>query len=1102
MSTRIALSIIAMGGLSMASAETLTFDCGPLQLGFDSENGQWIALAAADGENLLSDAAPDITIEADGLPSPDVWRASPPTAQRDGDDWLVSVPREAENWQAAMRYRVTPEGWLGRSLTLTWTGDNPQKLWGVALRAPGIALADDAVWCLPGNYAFAEHRIADALEGRSTREQGWTWSDTGAAHAYSEARQLGIVGSYTCTLDHAWARVDEADGSVALTHRFDTMGILQPRDSVEIGVQWFGVVSGDREALRESAGAIADLANAGPPADRPAWLDGAVIEELHPWGRLEAWHGGDRGSRMPDIEAQLPYLRDLGVDGIWLLPVTNKPPWVYFLPEFRTVDETVTTEEQLRSFIATGHELGMRTLMDLVTYGINPKSPDIAKLPEHVWSRDEAGEIQLAWSDTVQCADLTEPDWNDHIVDLTSWWVGDFGADGFRLDCGGGGQKPNWKPRTGARANATMQAGGIRQNALIRAAIRDANPDAVLMPEAGQTGFFQSCDMLFDYPLYMVCREITNEPDTGRWVRQAREWLAAQQMTHSPGQQASLVRFLENHDTVAAQDFWGVGPSQAMTALCAFIPGVLLLHQEQEIGFAPELRKWLRVRHDLEELRSGTADYRGVTASDPNVLAFTRSSSDSRSVVAINFGATDVRCKLDLSALGTVPSTGVDATNLRLVALDRPVAISAYRPVVIMLRDDIQPPQRGPARPGRDAEPLVSGREVVDLDGGTKRHVIRFAPVSEWFVRTDEGMLRDGFIDRHRKHRDTETHVDATIPLWRCWRPLEQGYWDGDGPAILGMVSADGRATEVRITDESTVKRARIVDDSSIGEQAEIWIETGSDAEPFTVTEHPFGAPILARFVARAAEAPSLVDVDALWVKARNDHYELALSRRHGGTIYDLRPSGGERSLIARSSEVYTDWGLYEKSLHVATEWEATPRLSVRERDGATEITFTGHLRRPAWNGVHAGHIIEPNTVYRLTFTVDDSPTIGVTVGITPSVERADAEAFVAYRIPFAGVTSWSAAGQTGNVGDQRGERVFQAGQLDSLDDLTMSLQHADGTLTVSSITGDPAPPQNPFLLDAGDAFHLFFAMLNGQTVTLPAGEERAYSFDLTVETP
>jgi len=1100
------------GGAAMADDVTAV-TCGPLTLGFARGTGQWRLLAPApDGPNLLGgEAAMDLEVQAAGRawPAATDWKAAPPEVEQTDDAWRVRVVRESADWEVTAEYRVVRDApIIERTAGLRWRGAAPIKVQSVAFRVPGLTLsgAPDATWSLPGNFPAEARRLADSVPGRVSHEQGWTWSDTGCAYVYSEGAGVGLVVSYSLEPDHAHTLVEEIAGGVSLVTRFDTLGVFEPGDQISVGTQWIRVVTGDLATFRQAAADLAGRANPGPPADRPQWLEGAVIEELHPWGRLEAWGAGDRGDRMDSLEAQLPYLRDLGIDGIWLLPVSNKPPWVYFLPTFRNLDPQVTTPEQLRAFIAAGHRLGLHTLMDLVTYGISPDSPDVASLPEHVWCHGENGERQKAWGDTVLCADLTEPDWNAHIVDLTSWWVREFGADGFRLDCGGSGQAVNWQPHTSKRANATLQYGGIRQNALIRDAIREIDPDAVLLPEAGMTAYFRSADLLFDYPFYMVCREITREPCREVWVQRTRDWLAAQQMTHPLRQQFGLVRSLENHDTVAAQDFFGIGPSQALTALCAFIPGTLLLYQEQEIGFAPELRGWLKLRHELPELRRGDADYRAIASSNPNIMAFLRFTEDAACIVAVNFGS-DPRTRLSWpEELARRLPVCQDALTGEEVRRGGSVRVPPFRPRVFTLRREprrVQPPKPAPAGSG---EPLPIDRSVGTLEDGTVRHSLDFAPVKEWSVSTCEGSLHDEFVDRHRGCREGETHVDATPPLWRCWRPLEQGYWDGAGTVGLGVVAEDGRAAFVRVPDPSRLKGVRMTDQSSIGSNVRVILEGPAGEPPYAVEQRRAAGSIVGwpASASRADYRGYGIEMDPLWVRFANGHCAAQFARRHGGTLFGLGSSPSAPSMIDGSSEVYTDWGLFDKGLHVATEWETNPRLSIDPGPDGTQITFRGKLRRPAWNGVHAGYVIEPAIAVRLTYDVGASPTVRVTFGATPTSERPNASAFLAYRIPFAGVDEWevSAGGQTvhGKPGEKPGERVFQGGALSDMSDVVMTLRIGEQTVRLKAFSGTPDPPQNPFLLDGGPGvMHVFVAMLNGEAVDLKAGGEITASFAMEV---
>lgn len=1089
-----------------AGTEAASLEAGRLRLDFDAA-GQWTGLAL-DGASLIdASSAQSFEASVEGVQWPDTsqWTGSDPVIDQAAG--TVTVNSEAPGWRVAQTWTLEPEALIiRRTATITRLGDTPALINGATFRVPGVRFggSTDALWCVPGEFPVRERAFANNRPGSVLHERGWTWSETGLAWARSESAKAGVLVNWRLHVDSAQVSVEQLAGAVSLTHRFHTLARLGKGQSIIAGEQVIALSGGSEEAVRAAGAKLAEIAHPGPPEDRPAWLEGAVIQELHPWGRLETWGAGDRGSRMPDLQAQLPFLRDLGIDGIWILPVSEKPPWVYHLPGFRHIDPQVTTPEQLRDFISAAHATDVRVLMDLVTYGVAPESPDVEKLPDTVWNRDREGKRMKAWSDTVLAADCSDPDWRAHIVDLTSWWVREFGADGFRLDCGGAGQTPNWQPLTSLHMNAGMLAGGVGQNGLIRSAIRAINPDAVMLPEAGSPAHFSTADLIFDYPLYMVCREATRIPDRATWVQELRRFLSAQQATHSPRALNALVRFTENHDCVAAQTYFGVGLSQAITAVQAFIPGVLLLYQEQEIGFSDDLRQWLRARRELPELRYGSVDYDRVSVDEAAVLPVLRATGDLKTLVLVNMGDADVSCSVTLPReVAKQVGTATDALSGEPVDLSHPVAIPACRPRIIALRELSAQTSSAPIKSAEEKN-LAAPLETSELDADTIRTTVQVAAAEKWFVQTSEGLLTDRFIDRHRKPKGNETLASTMPPLWRCWRPFENGLWDDLAEPSLGAIAADGRAVRLVLTDMARVLNARMDDPSSVGEKVTISVDYRRGEIPFRIEERADGQALLAELRRRPAEPAAFVDVDAVWVNVRNDHYRMALARRHGGTIGYLAAAGEEQSWLQGPSEVYSDWGLFQERTHVSSDGDTSPRMSVRDTDTGKQITFWGHLHGPSWNGVQTAPIPSPHVAYRIRYDVDQSPTIRVTLSITALTDRPDTKAFFAYRIPFTGFETWSVTGGRGNpfgrLGDQRGKRVYEGNEEEELAPVGIRLSGAGKSLAVGGFTGDPGLPQNPFLLDGGpDTMHLFYALLNGESVHLKAHEPMTAQFTLTV---
>jgi len=1104
---RVAAMYLLFVPLSWSHAKT--FLCGPLALGFEEGTGRWNELGwTEDSVNLLGgDALPEVVLEGELLEWPQDWQSGEPRFEALEEEYRITVTRSSQSW--AMVHEVVVmrgEPMLGRRVRLTWQGENTLKVWGCRMRVPGITLgqARDTVWCLPGNYPVRENPVLEALPKDRWQEKGWTWGETGVAYVRSEEKKRALWIAHSLEEDHATVWVEGEGGSVSLGHRFNTLALVRPGDVLEFGTQWILVANLEQGTVLDQARALCERAHPGPPEDRASWLDGAVIAELHPWGRLEAWWSGDKGKRMEDLTRQIPYLKQLGVTGVWLLPVSNPPPWVYFLPSFRRIDPQVATPKSLKEFIQVCHELDMRVLMDLVTYGISPDSPDVDTLPDRVWCRNETGQRDKAWGDTVLTADLSVLDWQEHIVDLCSYWVSEFGCDGFRLDCGGQGQKPNWSPERGPKLNQGMLAGGVNQNARIRERIREINLDAILLPEAGDSAHFRSGDLLFDYPLYMAMREMTRYACVETWVRETETWLDAQRFTHTPRQLLSLVRFLENHDTVSALEFFGAGPAQALTSLCVFLPGVYLLHQEEEVGFAPLLERWLQLRHDLPEFSTGDVDYLGVWSENPRILAFGRESGQGVVVVAVHFGAspTNARIQWNEDWTGRFPCA-VDAMTGIAVSQNVPMMFPSYGTRILMLRADgsieIPLPIQSHKRSGQDR--LLRGWVGHGISEERTRHRLRVGPVRQWYIRTGEGFLWDHF----QGYR-----VQDVPPLERSWYPWRHGLLDVAGGVVMGVISQDGRGVEIRANEPGEILDLWLEDPSGLGKQVEMVVEARPGKPPFRCVEleDAEASCQTKRNEASFETRRGRVQVDPHWVRVKNESYRAVFSRRHGGTLADLRLNGRDENILADLSEIYSDVGLFAQGAYVASRWETQPRLTVRENGTKSTIRFEGTLRSSSWNGVQKGAFARPELFYVLTYTVDETPVIRVDMKFRSSTDRKDVEGFLAYRIPFWGVEQWQGVGTDsdqihwGSEVADKWERVCQTQGMDPGQGQAVSYRFSwdQGVgLTLGDFGGDSFFPQNLFLLrKKNEDVQFFFACLDGSKVSLK--EQRTYAFQFSLE--
>ena len=96
------------------------------------------------------------------------------------------------------------------------------------------------------------------------------------------------------------------------------------------------------------------------------WWRHEVIYQVYP--RSFADSDGDGIGDLPGITSRLGYLRDLGVDGVWLSPFYPSPQADagYDVADYRDVDPLFGTLADADALLARARELGLRVIFDLV----------------------------------------------------------------------------------------------------------------------------------------------------------------------------------------------------------------------------------------------------------------------------------------------------------------------------------------------------------------------------------------------------------------------------------------------------------------------------------------------------------------------------------------------------------------------------------------------------------------------------------------------------------------------------------------------------------------------------------------------------------------
>ena len=112
-----------------------------------------------------------------------------------------------------------------------------------------------------------------------------------------------------------------------------------------------------------------------PPHATPLWYKDAVIYQLHIRSFYDA--NNDGIGDFPGLTSKVPYLAELGVTCVWLLPFypsTNRDNGYDIVDYFR-VDPRYGEFEDFLKFVSTAGEQGIRIVVDLVTHHTSTHHP-------------------------------------------------------------------------------------------------------------------------------------------------------------------------------------------------------------------------------------------------------------------------------------------------------------------------------------------------------------------------------------------------------------------------------------------------------------------------------------------------------------------------------------------------------------------------------------------------------------------------------------------------------------------------------------------------------------------------------------------------------
>lgn len=196
-----------------------------------------------------------------------------------------------------------------------------------------------------------------------------------------------------------------------------------------------------------------------------AWWKEAVVYQIYPRSFMDS--NGDGIGDLNGITSRLDYLKELGVDVLWLSPVYQSPndDNGYDISDYQAIMEEFGTMEDFDRMLEEIHRRGMKLVMDLVVnhtsdehawFVESRKSKDNPYRDYYIWREGKDGKEPNNWGscfsgsaweydDTTDMYYLhlfsrKQPDLNwdnpkvrDEVFRMMNWWC-EKGIDGFRMD--------------------------------------------------------------------------------------------------------------------------------------------------------------------------------------------------------------------------------------------------------------------------------------------------------------------------------------------------------------------------------------------------------------------------------------------------------------------------------------------------------------------------------------------------------------------------------------------------------------------------------------------------------------------------------------------
>ncbi len=325
---------------------------------------------------------------------------------------------------------------------------------------------------------------------------------------------------------------------------------------------------------------------------------------------------GDGIGDFNGLNSKLDYLKDLGVGGIWLMPIMPSPTYhKYDVINYKAVDPEYGSQEDFQKLVEAAHQKGIRVLVDLIVNHTGSDHPWFKSAIEgkespyrnyYVWAKKDSIRKEISKKSTSLDSDnitqwhpvngdtvsehyygffyggmpdlnLDNPKVRQEFVEIGKYWLGELKVDGFRLDAA-----KHIYPTERAADNHAFWV-------WFREEMQKIKPDVYLVGEVWSKAedvapYLKGLPALFDFDMgYAITSVVRAGKDTINLIDKYKE---INDFYNKSTIEFIDATFLKNHDQNRILSELGGNPNKARLAAAILftLPGTPYIYYGEELG--------------------------------------------------------------------------------------------------------------------------------------------------------------------------------------------------------------------------------------------------------------------------------------------------------------------------------------------------------------------------------------------------------------------------------------------------------------------------------------------------------------------------------------